>query len=478
MITVETLYRDDVADKIISISGGKELRGPCPACGGTDRFGVWPQQNKGMGSFYCGRGRMGGHGCGLGGDAIEYLRRFRNMSYKQACGYLGIEEKGTGGNHYRYDTPRMPRQYRESATRFRPETKGFPEEVVDPRMWHEHGMKFVNNCHEALLQRPMAIAYLMARGISRKSIEKYRLGFHYGETRNGKEFAPSFRPWPSWGLKAEKKPGTDKHRMIVLPAGIVIPSIIDGFLRGITIRLIKPDPQSPKKKYHYVRGGVRDTWLSNPHARAFVLQEAMLDCIAVDDAAGDLVGTIGLGTTDAKPDARATKALKGATIILGALDFDTPRINERTGKEEAPGRDASEWWKKQYGQFRRFPVPVGKDAGEAFQEGVDLREWVLLGLPASIKGAAALKQPVAVEPAHEPQPVPIASEFKQLLGESKGYVRVYDQGAGLGLDIPPEWSAQHQEKRRRLSDLLFSDELAYVVGNLADGLYEASNLPG
>ena len=34
------LYREDVDGKILSVSGGQEYRGPCPVCGGDDRFGV------------------------------------------------------------------------------------------------------------------------------------------------------------------------------------------------------------------------------------------------------------------------------------------------------------------------------------------------------------------------------------------------------------------------------------------------------
>ena len=124
--------------------------------------------------------------------------------------------------------------------------------------------------------------------------------------------------------------------MIMLPAGLVIPYIVDGLLHRITIRLIRKDPQQPKKKYHYVRGSIRDLWVSNPNAKAFVLQEAEFDCIAVDGAAGDVVGTIGLGSTGTKPDARTAGILKGSLAILDGLDFDQPRRNPQTGKMETP----------------------------------------------------------------------------------------------------------------------------------------------
>lgn len=491
MITVEDLYREDNPGKIVSISGGKELRGPCPdpGCGGTDRFGVFPRQNDGKGSYYCGRGSLGGNGCGKGGDVIQYLRDFRGMSYKDACGLLGIEPKGGGGSHYRYFSPKPRKRNNQQA--FQPETKSHPEEVVDPAKWREHGTKFVEACHQALLQRPQSIAYLMARGITMEAIHKYRLGFHHGETRGNKTYQPSFRPWPSWGL-ADEKNSKGKVRKLILPAGLVIPDMNGDTLRCITIRLIKLDPQQPSKKYHYVKGSIRGTWLSNPGARAFVVQEGMFDCIAVDAAAGDLVGTIGLGTTGTKPDTRAATALKNSVCILGSLDFEKS-WNKQKQQYESPGGVAGIWWSKNYPQYQRWPVPAGKDAGEAFGEGINLRDWILAGLPDSLLPGETKVDPVATE---QPKPETEESipetvdtilssspedikELKSLLTDADGFIRIYDHGNGLGPEINPTWSNRYPERRRRISELLFSSEsVGHMIENLADGMYSPINLPG
>ncbi len=482
------LYRDDVDGKVISVSGGREYRGPCPICGGNDRFGVWPEQNGGRGSFYCGRGSGGGNGCEIGGDAIQYLRDVRQCSFHEACDLLGIEAK-RGGKHLQYTPPATPKFRKEAG--FVAQGLDYPEDVVDPGKWHEHGMKFVKNCHEKLLTRSIAIAYLMSRGISKEMIKKYKLGFHAGETRNNKEYQPSFRPWPSWGLKDEKK-GNGRHRMIMLPAGLVIPCIVNGRLHRLTIRLVGKDPQQPKKKYHYVRGSMRDVWLSNPSARAFVLQEAELDCIAVDGAVGDLVGTIGLGSTGVKPEIRSAKSLESAMVILDGMDYDEPRINQRTGKTERPGAEAGKWWRKQYPQYVRWPVPEGKDSGEAFAAGVDLRQWIMAGLPASCLEGTAAAEPVEVEIVvdeekrrerilHEkkfPQSEEVV-ELKRLLQDAAGFFRVYDHGNALGPELSPVWSHDNPEKRRRISWLLFNSEtVGHLVGNLSDGLYGPAQLPG
>lgn len=498
------LYRDDVSGngKVISVSGGREWRGPCPICGGEDRFGVWPEQGNGSGSFFCGRQKGGGNGCGIGGDAIQYLRDVRKYTYHEACDCLGITPQ-RGGESLQYKVPVTPKNQQEAI--FEPKNAKYPDDVVDPALWREHGMKFVEECHKALLGRDLSIAYLMARGIDREQIVKYKIGFHAGSTRGEVQYLPTFRPWPSWGLKPETREG-GKFRMLILPAGLVIPYVVDGLLHRITIRLIKPDPKMPKKKYHYVRGSIRDLWVSNPTAKAFVLQEAEFDCIAVDGAAGDMVGTIGLGSTGTKPDALAASVLQGSLSILDALDFDKPVRNHHTGRMERPGASGGKWWKEQYREkYKRWPVPIGKDAGEAFAGGVDLRTWVMAGLPPIFQDDVPIaekeqlpRESTAKKPdtpsgqegrKQEQQRIETilkekkfpqteeVQELKTLLTQAEGFFRVYGRGTGIGPVVSPEWSEKNTNKRSRISWLLYNSEaIGKIVENLADGLYGPDHL--
>ena len=63
-----------------------EYAGPCPFCGGTDRFHVWPDYQGGR--YHC--MRPGNDHCGRTGDAIQYLRDHDGYSFRQACAYLGM----------------------------------------------------------------------------------------------------------------------------------------------------------------------------------------------------------------------------------------------------------------------------------------------------------------------------------------------------------------------------------------------------
>jgi len=65
--------------KRVSSSGGGEYAGPCPFCGGTDRFRCWPT-----------KGRAWCRQCGWKGDAIQLLRDRDGLSFFEARRQLGL----------------------------------------------------------------------------------------------------------------------------------------------------------------------------------------------------------------------------------------------------------------------------------------------------------------------------------------------------------------------------------------------------
>ena len=147
--------------------------------------------------------------------------------------------------------------------------------------------------------------------------------------------------------------------------------------------------------------------LLRPQCRAFVVVESELDamaCAAAAEAEGLDVGAISVGTNVGKPDLTAHAILSRALCILVALDFDPPKEN---GKR--PGAQGFEFWARTYRTARRWPVPAGKDPGEAVAAGVDLVVWIRAGLPPVFN--LPQSQPVA--------PAPVAA---QPLGQALGPV--------------------------------------------------------
>jgi len=84
MDLLELLEADGFRLKLVSRTKNGEYAGPCPWCGGTDRFRVWPGSKGGR--YWCRQ-------CEKKGDGIQYLRDFRGLSYREACLVLGEAPK-------------------------------------------------------------------------------------------------------------------------------------------------------------------------------------------------------------------------------------------------------------------------------------------------------------------------------------------------------------------------------------------------
>jgi hypothetical protein len=178
-----------------------------------------------------------------------------------------------------------------------------------------------------------------------------------------------FRPRSSWGLPPMKKPD-GKDKILWLPRGIIIPCFKDGDIYRIRIRRPKEDIQSKSDiKYFVVPGSGMDALYLNPERKAFVVVESELDGFLIARKAGSLVGVVALGNAQMKPSADIYFSLKKALKILVSLDWD-----------EA-GQKAWQWWQDNFNNSKLWPVPEGKDPGEAFQLGTDIHEWIKTGLP-------------------------------------------------------------------------------------------------
>ena len=74
---------------------------------------------------------------------------------------------------------------------------------------------------------------------------------------------------------------------------------------------------------------------------------------------------------------RRSRAIGSAVFtvcILLALDYE----------DSGAGIVGLEWWLSTYAACLRWPTPEGKDPGNAFEMGVDIREWLDGGLPETI----------------------------------------------------------------------------------------------
>ena len=110
------------------------------------------------------------------------------------------------------------------------------------------------------------------------------------------------------------------------------------------------------------------TWGQDRGAACIV--ESELDGLLLSQEAGDLCAVVAMGTATAKPDIQTHELLKGAALILVALDSD-----------EAGANASWKFWPERYGaKAKRWPTIKGKDASEARLNGLDLRTWIIAGL--------------------------------------------------------------------------------------------------
>ncbi|MGD9209608.1 MAG: CHC2 zinc finger domain-containing protein [Desulfobacteraceae bacterium] len=426
-----------------SKSRGDEYWSACPDCGGDDRFHVWPDQNKGRGSYWC-------RGCGKTGDNIRFLMDFKGKSFKDACEILNIEiEKKENW------TPRPPSEKKKTPQNtFQSEQSG-PDMSVQNAKWSEKADSFVEYCHKKLLKNKEQLRWLAERGIKKQTVVRSKLGWNPG--KDGKDL---FRPRELWGLPTEMK--QDRKKRLWLPMGLIIPLIIDGAVSRIRIRR-----QDDKPKYYVIPGSSAFYFLLSMEKkrRAYCIVETELDALMIDQEAGDLCGVIGLGTSKAKKEVinnpKLLSHLKQSAVILLSQDYDSA------------GAKGADWWLHEFAQSKRWPVPKGGDPGEAFNAGIDIREWIIAGLPKGwFSGQLLLGQKkkkggvedVCVDDGGANGPVDVEADelpdsVKELVLLLQQYpVAIFNTSDRLKILETRGWADRNWEVSKRISDLVYLNE--------------------
>ncbi len=342
-VDIITLFSDNgvLLKKAASTHGG-EFAGPCPFCGGCDRLRVWPQKGE--------RGRWWCRQCQKAGDDISLLRDLKKMGYLEACRVLGIDAKPPKDRDEKKARPTAPASAPELATYKDPpeEWKGQAANLLKrsiDTLWSEPGKL----CREWLLNE---------RGLKLDTVDEARLGLL------PEDF---YFPREAWGLQPEVNDETGRKKKVWIPAGLVIPCAADGEVCRLRIRRFSPGDGG---RYIVVTGSGSHPIALGLTRNVIAIVESELDGLLLWQETGELTGVIALGSARMRPDASLDARLKQAGAILCCLDYD-----------DAGARGSWEFWARRYGNFKRWPCPVGKDPGEAFLKGADLKAWIRAGLP-------------------------------------------------------------------------------------------------
>ena len=204
------------------------------------------------------------------------------------------------------------------------------------------------------MQETPGRAFLDRRGLKAATIQAGGLGWNPTDLYFDRQ---------AWGI-ADETMQDRKAKRLWIPRGLVIPCMSGEKIIRLRIRSPSGDP-----RYVIIPGSSSSPLKAGEDTGAAVIVESELDAMLLCQEAGDLALMIALGSVAIRPDTNTHARLKRAKIILNALDAD------QSGAKEAWG-----FWIATYGRkVKRWPVPTGKDPGEAYQAGIDLREWVEAG---------------------------------------------------------------------------------------------------
>ncbi len=325
MTLLDLIRHDTILRRVANIDGG-EYAGPCPWCGGRDRFRVWPHGDRPR--YWCRQ-------CGRKGDAIQYLRDREGLTFRQACERLGKPLPERSGQR---STPMPP-----------------PLAKPPSHSWQARAQALIEACEQTLWM-PMgaqALAYLHRRGLTDETIQAARIGYHVAERWENPQ---------CWELPTD-------HKKIHLLQGIVYPWLVGAEVWKVTFR--RDGKNIPKdERYRPIAGSSNTLYQLNalrPDAPA-MLVEGELDAPSILQEASDLVAVVATGSTAGGRLERWIGRLALCSIVLVSFDAD-----------EA-GEEAAAWWLKALGPRAKRWRPYWDDPSPMLQDGVDLRTWVREGL--------------------------------------------------------------------------------------------------
>jgi hypothetical protein len=299
---------------------GGEYHSACPECGGKDRFSIHPNNpsDRCLGTYVC------RYGC-MGGDTLSFA--IDVLGWECTDAFTAIE----------HTEPVDRKAFKYTPT---------PTECELPSaLWIKQATSLVEAYHPLLLDRKDILRWLEERGLPLEAVKKYKLGYSPVYHRLEKKF---FR--------------TDKD--VHISKGIIIPYMVDGEVRRIKIRRDEWTPEDSFSKYVGVYGGQKSMSLYPGSTKRMIAVESELDGLAVDYLSNGRLHVVATGSNTRRPDTVTHDVASDCTLIAVAYDNDDE------------GRKMLYRWKEFYDSAVKYPVGKGKDVGEAYEQGWDVKSWV------------------------------------------------------------------------------------------------------
>ena len=382
----------------ITKSDNSGSNGPCPECGGTDRFVIFHKAGgtrksakaPELGSFKC-------RGCHISGDVIKFMIDFCGFTYPQSLEELGLENPQSTFKPGRRRNRNPPKRQSLPTQKWKIQPEQHADFVEDVGKWREHAEKFVSLCHETLLARQSALDYLAARGVGLEQVKRFRLGYNVGQSSKTKgDYQPAYKQAAAWGMPNLQRPNGSHQKTIALNVGLIIPcyeryddSGPGGNLLRINIRSFDRGYLISKGSLHFLQA----QQVINPGQDVALVVETELDAFALSAILPD-VTIIPMGSAGGVPGKAANLELRNKQLILLCLDRDKvgdkqlvrwrkyhhdlpePVYALGTGVDQAP-----EKWFSNYPQCQPWYCPhPHKDPGDAIKAGCDMAAWFAEGV--------------------------------------------------------------------------------------------------
>jgi DNA primase len=292
--------------KKVASTGGGEYAGPCPICGGTDRFRVQPAAN----IWLC-------RNCTNGAwrDIVDFIALRDNVSLTEAARSI------SGGS-----LPTVSQGHREAE-----KPKYYPYNPPAAE-WQEQAREVISICEGNLYsdQGAKALAYLHERGLTEETIRHFRLGYSQGAELAG----------------------------LYVSHGITIPAMINGIVWYVKIRTNKTEP-----KYLLVKGSKPaalyngDDLINKP---ACLIVEGEFNAMIAWQETQDINDICGIGSMGAagnRPDlVKWGPYFIGRDLILALYDQDKAgdsgavmlfeTLGDRVKFAAIPEGDLNDWYLK------------------------------------------------------------------------------------------------------------------------------------
>ena len=321
MTKVESFYHEDMAGVQLKMNSKDTLAGPCPKCGGEDRFHIWTNKEQ----FLC-------NGCGLKGDASGYLVRIRGLSFSQAFKIVNTETSSSC---------RAILDNKDSNISFEKWQKAAEDslELYQMALGGKFGKKYLD-------ERYLDVKVALYAGI----------GFNPNTV------------WPlrsNWGL-AEN----GERKQFVFPSGLVLSIRRGGKIVGLEVRCYPPHKYMGKEFTHWQITGSNPVCYWICEDRPIVcLFESILDAVLACDASRGKLCCI--ATTGAKKtiDQETVDLIKSKEYVFACPDNDES------------GRKSIVEWRNLFPNLKVAPCVGGKDLRDMHtaylqgKEALSVKQW-------------------------------------------------------------------------------------------------------